>query len=169
MIFFYPLDQDRMDATYVFRHAEIDLPKDQTHRIPAARIARRRLDRRKALSMRYDGEAPIYFDSATQIDMPQWHKGRVALIGDACGCLTLLAGQGSHMAMAGGYVLAQELVRHGDPAAGLCRLSSFPQTACRPQAARIAARFANLFVPSRNSWPAVRRAGSSSYCSAGRC
>ena len=38
--------------------------------------------------------------------MPQWHKGRVALIGDACGCLTLLAGQGSHMAMAGGYVLA---------------------------------------------------------------
>ena len=30
-----------------------------------------------------------------------------SLIGDACGCLTLLAGQGSHMAMAGGYVLAR--------------------------------------------------------------
>ena len=59
-------------------------------------------------------DEPIFFDSVTQIVMPQWHRGRLALIGDACGCLTLLAGQGSHMAMADGYVLAQELARHGD-------------------------------------------------------
>ena len=73
----------------------------------------------------YTGEVPIFFDSATQIVMPQWHKGRVALIGDACGCLTLLAGQGSHMAMAGGYVLAQELARQPDHAAAFAAYQSF--------------------------------------------
>jgi len=38
--------------------------------------------------------------------MPQWSKGRVALIGDAAACPSLLAGQGSALAMVEAYVLA---------------------------------------------------------------
>ena len=90
---------------------------------------------------------PIFFDSATQIVMPQWHKGRVALIGDACGCLTLLAGQGSHMAMAGGYVLAQELARQSDHGAAFAAYQAFLKPPVDKKQ-KDAARFAGLFVPS---------------------
>ncbi len=51
----------------------------------------------------------LYFDRVSQIVMPSWTKGRVALIGDACACPSLLAGEGSAMAMAEAYTLAGEL------------------------------------------------------------
>jgi 2-polyprenyl-6-methoxyphenol hydroxylase-like FAD-dependent oxidoreductase len=51
----------------------------------------------------------LYFDRVSQIVMPRWTKGRVALIGDACACPSLLAGEGSAMAMAEAYTLAGEL------------------------------------------------------------
>ena len=53
--------------------------------------------------------ASIYFDDVAQVVTPTWHKGRVVLVGDACHCLSLLAGQGASMALAGAYVLAEEL------------------------------------------------------------
>jgi 2-polyprenyl-6-methoxyphenol hydroxylase-like FAD-dependent oxidoreductase len=43
------------------------------------------------------------------VELSRWHLGRVVLIGDACGCVSLLAGQGASMAMGGAYVLAEEL------------------------------------------------------------
>ncbi len=51
----------------------------------------------------------FFFDAVAQIQMEQWHNGRIALVGDACQCLTLLAGQGASMGMAGAYLLASEL------------------------------------------------------------
>lgn len=51
----------------------------------------------------------LYFDAVSQIHMEQWWSGRVALVGDACFCPSLLAGQGSAFAMAGAYTLAAEL------------------------------------------------------------
>lgn len=51
----------------------------------------------------------LFFDAVAQIQLEQWHKERVALVGDACQCLTLLAGQGASMGMAGAYMLADEL------------------------------------------------------------
>src|SRR4029079_14934169 len=90
---------------------------------------------------------PLYFDPAMQIVMPSWHRGRIALVGDACGSLPLLAGQGSHMAMAGAYVLAQELGRHpGDHGAAFGAYQSFMKPiVSRKQ--RDAARLARMFVP----------------------
>lgn len=55
----------------------------------------------------------LYFDRVSQIRMPGWSNGRVALIGDAAFCPSLLAGQGSALAMISAYVLAGELVRAG--------------------------------------------------------
>jgi 2-polyprenyl-6-methoxyphenol hydroxylase-like FAD-dependent oxidoreductase len=40
-------------------------------------------------------------------------KGRIALIGDAAFCASLLAGQGSALAMISAYVLAGELAQAG--------------------------------------------------------
>ena len=51
----------------------------------------------------------VFMDGLIQIQMPTWRKSRVALVGDACGCPTLLSGQGASLAMAGAYVLAEAL------------------------------------------------------------
>lgn len=50
-----------------------------------------------------------FFDTISQVEMPGWSKGRVVLLGDAAWCLTFLSGQGTSTALAGGYILAQEL------------------------------------------------------------
>ncbi|MGB6920950.1 MAG: FAD-binding domain [Methylovirgula sp.] len=51
----------------------------------------------------------LYFDRVSQIRMPAWSRGRVALVGDAAFCPSLLAGQGSALAMLAAYMLAGEL------------------------------------------------------------
>lgn len=51
----------------------------------------------------------IFMDTMTQIQMSSWYQGRIALVGDACGCPTSLSGQGASMAMGGAYVLADAL------------------------------------------------------------
>jgi len=53
----------------------------------------------------------LYFDRVSQIKMDRWSKGRIALIGDAAFCVSLVAGQGSALAMISAYVLAGELAR----------------------------------------------------------
>ena len=53
----------------------------------------------------------FYFDSVSQIRMPSWTRGRVALVGDAAACPSFLAGQGSALAMVESYTLAAELAR----------------------------------------------------------
>ena len=153
--FLYPLSEAMLDATICFRHAEMIIPHND-------RIGFLREEFRnggwinKDVIKAYTGKEPIYFDSVTQIVMPQWHKGRVALIGDACGCLTLLAGQGSHMAMAGAYVLAQELAWHDDYAAAFVAYQGVIKPAIdkRQKSAR---QFVGLFVPSKNSREWLRR------------
>ena len=56
----------------------------------------------------------VYFDRVSQIRMDRWTKGRTALIGDAAACVSLMAGEGTGLAMAEAYVLAGELRNFGD-------------------------------------------------------
>lgn len=64
----------------------------------------------------------FYFDSIAQIHMPNWSKGRTALVGDAAYSATPLSGQGTSIAIAGAYVLAGELLEaQGDPAIAFSR------------------------------------------------
>jgi 2-polyprenyl-6-methoxyphenol hydroxylase-like FAD-dependent oxidoreductase len=153
--FFYPLDGERMDATYVFRHVETEV-------LPGQSLAFVRSQYRGGgwisddVLEQYRDEQPLYFDPANIVVMPRWHRGRVALIGDACGCLTLLSGQGSHMAMAGAYVLAEQLVRHDNHREAFAAY----QAAIKPHVDRKqkeAAAFARMFVPGRTSQPWLRR------------
>ncbi|QUR66324.1 FAD-binding domain [Mycobacterium spongiae] len=55
----------------------------------------------------------LYFDVVSQIRMDRWSRGRVLLIGDAAGCISLLGGEGTGLAMTEAYVLAGELNRAG--------------------------------------------------------
>jgi 2-polyprenyl-6-methoxyphenol hydroxylase-like FAD-dependent oxidoreductase len=54
----------------------------------------------------------IYFDSISQVRMDSWTKGRVALVGDAAACPSLIAGEGCGFALAEAYVLAGEIHRN---------------------------------------------------------
>ena len=58
-----------------------------------------------------DRAADLYFDSVSQIKIDNWSRGRIALVGDAAFCVSLMAGQGSALAMTASYVLAGELAK----------------------------------------------------------
>lgn len=58
---------------------------------------------------RLDAAEDLYFDAVSQIRMPRWTKGRIALVGDAAHSPSLLAGAGAAFAMLGAYILAGEL------------------------------------------------------------
>ena len=100
--------------------------------------------------------ADVYLDRVSQIHLPSWSRGRVALLGDAAHCPSLLAGQGAALAMIGAHVLAGELhAAKGDH--GLAferyerRLRDFMQ---RKQ--RAAQGFASAFAPKTRLGVAVR-------------
>lgn len=56
----------------------------------------------------------LFFDTAGQIRMPHWSSGRVALVGDAAYAPSFLTGQGSSLALAGAYMLADSLATNRD-------------------------------------------------------
>jgi 2-polyprenyl-6-methoxyphenol hydroxylase-like FAD-dependent oxidoreductase len=89
----------------------------------------------------------LYFDRVSQIHMDAWSQGRVALVGDAGFCVSLLAGQGSALAMTAAYVLAGELATSQDrPQEAFRRYEGRlrPFIQAKQQAAE---RFAAAFVP----------------------
>ncbi|QNE18777.1 FAD-binding monooxygenase [Kribbella qitaiheensis] len=51
----------------------------------------------------------FYFDTTSQVVVPEWSRGRVALVGDAGYCGSPLAGHGTALSLVGAYCLASEL------------------------------------------------------------
>jgi 2-polyprenyl-6-methoxyphenol hydroxylase-like FAD-dependent oxidoreductase len=56
------------------------------------------------------GRTDIFYDSVGQIRLARWSLGRVALLGDACQAVSLVAGQGASLAMHAASMLADELI-----------------------------------------------------------
>ncbi|WP_069167241.1 FAD-dependent monooxygenase [Nocardia altamirensis] len=56
----------------------------------------------------------LFFDVVSQIHLPRWSAGRVALVGDAAHAPSFLTGQGSSLALVGAYMLAGELATAAD-------------------------------------------------------
>jgi 2-polyprenyl-6-methoxyphenol hydroxylase-like FAD-dependent oxidoreductase len=56
----------------------------------------------------------LFFDVISQIRMPAWSRGRVALVGDAAYAPSFLTGQGSSLALVGAYMLAGALATARD-------------------------------------------------------
>jgi 2-polyprenyl-6-methoxyphenol hydroxylase-like FAD-dependent oxidoreductase len=100
-----------------------------------------------ALLERLPQAGGVYFDEVSQVVAPRWHDGRVVLLGDAGYAVSLIAGRGASLAMAGAYVLAEALAnRPADVAAACARY----ETRLRPmveRAQRMARRNVNLFTP----------------------
>lgn len=89
----------------------------------------------------------IYFDRVSQIQMDRWAKGRTALIGDAAACVSLLAGEGTGLAMTEAYVLAGELRNcGGDYLAAFARYQERMMPFLKRKQ-ESAANFASSFAP----------------------
>jgi 2-polyprenyl-6-methoxyphenol hydroxylase-like FAD-dependent oxidoreductase len=98
-----------------------------------------------------DSTNALYFDRVSQIEMPvldsPWARGRVALVGDAAFCVSLLGGQGASLAMAAAYVLAGELRRaRGDYVTAFARYQHTFGDFVRTKQ-RMARRFASILTP----------------------
>jgi 2-polyprenyl-6-methoxyphenol hydroxylase-like FAD-dependent oxidoreductase len=102
---------DRSGALFLFRSTE---PLDYDRHDPAAPsrlFAERFTDEfwpTGVVEALRTSEA-IYFDSLSQVRMPTWSTGRIALAGDAAYGPSLVTGQGTSLAMTGAYLLAGEL------------------------------------------------------------
>lgn len=107
----YPVDEGRTAAFFVHRspdgggEPDADLPGTLHRRFGDLGWLVPEL-----LSM-FPSAVDRYTDRTVQVRSRVWHRGRVALLGDACWCVSLLAGQGASLALAGGVAVAEELAR----------------------------------------------------------
>jgi 2-polyprenyl-6-methoxyphenol hydroxylase-like FAD-dependent oxidoreductase len=112
MIGCYAVRDGAMAALMLYRSPSPELPAD-----PAGELRSRFGDlgwvAPSLLSVVPDD---IYYDEVSQVDMPTWHRGKVVLVGDACGAVSLFAGHGASLAMTGAFVLAEELAAGADGA-----------------------------------------------------
>lgn len=89
----------------------------------------------------------VYFDTISQMVVDSWSKGRVVLLGDAAWCVTLFAGFGSSLAVAGADQLGTALEAcPNDIETALARW----ETALRPEAEKkqkLGRRVKGLYAP----------------------
>jgi len=88
----------------------------------------------------------IYYDQVAQIELPEWSRGRVVFAGDACQAVSLLAGQGASLAIAGGVLLAEKITSGLEPDAAFAAYAEewMPVVADKQLAGR---RAASSFLP----------------------
>ncbi len=97
----------------------------------------------------------IYFDSVSQVRLPQWSNGRITVLGDAASCMSLF-GDGSTLAIAGAHTLAEELAANRtDPATAFRRYETRHRTLVDPKQRGFASAAA-LIVPATRKGIAAR-------------
>lgn len=107
---------DRTDIAFAFRTpSEIDY--DYRNRASQRAMIHAQFDglgwKVPAMLEQVGTDDDFYFDKISQIRMPTWSKGRVALVGDAGYCVSPVAGMGGSMAIIGAGRLGEALERHG--------------------------------------------------------
>jgi 2-polyprenyl-6-methoxyphenol hydroxylase-like FAD-dependent oxidoreductase len=123
----------RSSAFFTYRCAD---PGAELRRGPVAALGAAFGDLRGGVpdAMRQLGADPAgaYFDAVSQVVMPRWSAGRAVLLGDAAWCVTLFAGHGAALALAGADQLGAALRRHDDIPAALADW----EAGLRPEAAK---------------------------------
>ncbi|GAB3505743.1 FAD-dependent monooxygenase [Amycolatopsis cihanbeyliensis] len=104
---FYALRDGRVAAFGVHRTADPSVPEDPRSAVREVYGGLGWLVPR-ALAACPPAEE-IYYDQVAQIELPRWSRGRVVLVGDACYAVSLLAGQGASLGIAGAHLLADQL------------------------------------------------------------
>jgi 2-polyprenyl-6-methoxyphenol hydroxylase-like FAD-dependent oxidoreductase len=152
---FYGLRDGRVAAFAVHRTEERQLPEDPR---AALRAEYRLLGWLVPRALRRCPPAEaVYYDEVAQIEMPSWSRGRVVLVGDACYAVSLLAGQGASLGVAGAYVLGEQLRRGPSVEAAFAEYERLlrPVVTEKQEVARRSARW---FLPASPAQLAIRRA-----------
>ena len=100
-----------------------------------------------------------YDDTVAQVVMPRWHTDRAVLVGDACGAVSLLAGQGGSLAIAAAALLGDILGQVTKPSGIGEALARFERQ-WRPvveSAQKSGRRTAATFLPRNNMQLLLRR------------
>ncbi|MFF0532925.1 FAD-dependent monooxygenase [Nocardia amikacinitolerans] len=104
-------------ANFQFRSAPVDYDHndlDAQKKVLIDAFAGHRSWRIPELLDAVRADAGFYFTAASQIHLPSWYCGRVALVGDAGYCPAYLSGRGTSLALTGARFLAEELERCGN-------------------------------------------------------
>lgn len=150
----FSMREDRTLALFVFADpaAQSAAPQSAANEVASqkARLRERFASSRwevPAILDAMETSPDFYFDRVSQIRMDAWTKGRIALVGDSAFCVSLLAGQGSALAMIAAYVLAGELyAANGDHVAAFARYEERLRPFMRDKQ-RAAEGFAGSFAP----------------------
>lgn len=154
---FYGLGGDRVAVFAVHRTADPVLPADPREALRREYAGMGDLAERALAQCPAPGE--VYYDQVAQIDLPRWRDGRVALVGDAAYAVSLVAGQGASLGIAGAYVLAEHLHQASSVTEGLADY----EDRWRPVATEVQAaardRVTEWFLPTARSKLVLRRWG----------
>ena len=156
----YSLRSDEVAAFMVYRDAT-----DTTGHPPRSEFPRERLRREFAgLGPAVDRLLELcpehpYDDVVAQIVMPVWQRGRTVLVGDSCGAVSLLAGQGGSLAIAGAALLSDVLGPVASPE-GISPAFAEYERRWRPvvdEAQAAGRRTASSFLPANRAQRLLRR------------
>ena len=106
---YYPVSEKTMDCVFLFPYNSTErvLKEDYKSILLKTYADSKWINQEVIQSMPNRGIE--FFDLLKQIQMQKWTKNRVCLTGDACACLSPLAGQGASMAMLEACFLSKEL------------------------------------------------------------
>ena len=103
----YGLPHDRVGVLAVHRSTDREPPADPQ---ATMRECYGDLGLHVATALEHCPDRPLlFYESAVQIEMPRWSTGRVVLAGDACHAVSLVAGQGASLALAGAWALVHAI------------------------------------------------------------
>lgn len=145
----------RPGAAFIFRSRTPIDPHDRDEaRRRLAEVYHRDVWRNRELLSTYLAADDTYFDAVTRVDVPDWTRGRITLLGDAASCVSLF-GEGSSAAMAGAHTLARCLETVPDLSQALRQYeSSHRRLVARGQ--RGAGLVSHLLVPATAAGIAIR-------------
>ena len=147
----FTMRDDRTMFLFTFADPDMDMPRtvEEQKTLLRERFGRSGWECPQILEA-LERSPDLYFDRVSQIRMPadQWCAGgRVALIGDAASCASLLAGEGAGLGMIAAYTLAGELHRAGGDYASAIRRYRDRFLPFVTDKQKAALRFAKTFAP----------------------
>ncbi|MGQ0717977.1 MAG: FAD-dependent monooxygenase [Pseudonocardiales bacterium] len=151
---FYGLRDGRVAAFAVHRNPDPTLPEDTQLAVRQAYSSLGWVVPQALAKCPTSSE--LYYDQVAQIEIPQWSRGRVTLLGDACQAVSLVAGQGAALAVAGAYVLGEQLATADTIEAALVRYQELWQPVIKDKQ-QVARRGVGWFLPSSSLQLWLRR------------
>lgn len=108
---YYTLASGRLAALHVWRSAVEGFVPPAARRGLLAEVTARSHPHVRQVLAAVDDDGDVVVDDLALVELGQWHRGRLLLLGDAAHSLSLISGQGAGLALASAAILVEELGR----------------------------------------------------------